>query len=165
MSNQIDRNPQRQRARMLEQETLYALGKLGVLSMSQIARWCHGDSLSSRVVMQRVVKRLKANRLIIARTDQCGRLCYFLTKPGAALLRKLKNDGNWHHGHDLGIINPLRQKQIFECAVQEHRAGHEVLGRAGMRAYNITNYSGVDLFICGEQENFGMRLPRTWKHR
>ena len=134
-----DTNSKRLRAAELEQETLYALGLFGTLATSQLARWVANDSRSAYIVQQRVIKRLNKHGLIMHRLDRFGRHMHYLTKPGAMLLRRMRPDGQWHHGHDLTCGSPDIQAQIFERALVERRAGNEVFGAAGVRAYGLTN--------------------------
>jgi hypothetical protein len=118
-----------------EQRVLRAIGLVGWLSTTQIAKWVWGleNAHSARVSAEKVLKRL-IERGYVLRRESSLRMCVFvLTKLGA----NYANDGLalqlFRHGYDLSQLDTARQRPAVEYLIQQHHLGRIVMGIAGLR--------------------------------
>lgn len=118
-----------------ETHVLQAIGLVGWLSATQIARWVWGEqnSHSARVSADRVLKRL-IEQGHVKRRDSSLRMCvYILTKAGAARANEGLARELFRHGYDLSQLDSARQRPAVDYLITQHHAGKTVMGIAGLR--------------------------------
>jgi hypothetical protein len=118
-----------------EQQVLQAIGLIGWLSATQVARWGWGDHNphSARVSADRVLKRLIERGEVLRRDSSLRMAVYVLTKPGAVRANQGLTHELFRHGYDLSQLDSARQRPAVDYLITQHHEGKTVMGLAGVR--------------------------------
>jgi hypothetical protein len=118
-----------------ELQVLQAIGHVGWLSATQIARWAWGEQNphSARVSADRVLKRLMAQGDVLRRNSSLRMSVYILTKAGALRANKSLTMELFRHGYDLSQLDAARQRPAVDYLITQHHQGKIAMGVAGLR--------------------------------
>jgi len=118
-----------------ELQVLQAIGQVGWLSATQIAKWVWGErnSHSARVSADRVLKRLIAQGDVLRRDSSLRMSVYILTKAGAQRANEGLTQPLFRHGYDLSQLDSARQRPAVDYLITQHQQGKIVLGIVGLR--------------------------------
>lgn len=121
------------RGRENELQTLYAVGLVGWLTVSQIARWVWPGKATHAATnrAQETLKRLLSGGQLIRRQTMRGTYAYVLTHAGAARANDALGFELLRHGYDLSQLDLERQRLIIEYLLTRPEAIR--LGPAGVR--------------------------------
>ncbi|WP_295997995.1 hypothetical protein [Rugamonas sp.] len=123
------------KARENEMRVLQAIGLVGWLSASQLAKWVWGEENlhSARVSADKVLKRLQTNGLVLRRDSALGVYVYVLTSTGAIQANEGVKVPLFKDGYDLSQLDVGRQGPAVDYLTAQHRIGKTVLGAASLR--------------------------------
>lgn len=126
-------NPNIAQGRENELQALYAVGLVGWLTASQIARWVWPGKATHAATnrAQETLKRLRTAGHVIRRQTLSGVFAYALTHAGAARANGGLGFDLLRHGYDLSQLDLERQRLIVEYLLTRPEAVR--LGPAGVR--------------------------------
>jgi hypothetical protein len=118
-----------------ELQVLQAIGQVGWLSVTQIARWVWGghNPRSARVSAERVLKRLIERGDVLPRASSLRMSVYILTKSGALRANEALTHPLFRHGYDLSQLDSARQRPAVDYLITQHHQGKIAMGIAGLR--------------------------------
>ena len=124
-----------QRAAENELRVLRAIGLVGWLSATQIARWLwgEGNAHSARVSADKVIKRLLDAGHVKRRESSLRMFVYILTKTGAIQANEGLNVEIFRHGYDLSQLDSARQRPVVDYLIGQAHKGKAVMGVAAIR--------------------------------
>lgn len=122
-------------ARENEMRVLQAIGLVGWLSATQVAKWVWGTqrARSARVSADKVLKRLATRNLVKRRESSLRAFVYVLTNTGAIKANEGVRFPLFRDGYDLSQLDVGRQAPAVEYLTAQHWAGKTVLGSASLR--------------------------------
>lgn len=128
-------NSNRVKARENEIRVLQAIGLVGWLSATQVAKWVWGtdNARSARVSADKVLKRLVSENLVKRRESALRAFVYVLTNTGAIRANEGVRMPLFRDGYDLSQLDVGRQAPAVEYLTAQHWAGKTVLGAASLR--------------------------------
>jgi hypothetical protein len=143
------------RAAENELRVLRAIGLIGWLSASQIAKWVWGDhnAHSARVCADKVLKRLVESGHVKRRESSLRMFVYILTKAGAIRANEGQPLELFRHGYDLSQLDSARQRPVVDYLIAQSRENKVVLGIAAVRKglevgfFNGLTVNGIDGFV------------------
>lgn len=126
-------NPNMQRARQNEDQTLQAIGLVGWLTTIQVAAWVWPDSgqHSARNRATEVLGRLLEQRLVLRRHTGLGAWAYLLTHSGAARANVALDLILCRPGYDLSQLDGYKQETIVAYLLAQKSVYR--MGPAGVR--------------------------------
>lgn len=122
-------------ARENEMRVLQAIGLVGWLSATQVARWVWGteNARSARVSADKVLNRLVTDNLVKRRASALRAFVYVLTNTGAIKANEGVRLPLFRDGYALSQLDVGRQAPAVEYLTAQHWAGKTVLGSASLR--------------------------------
>lgn len=137
-------NPNMQRARQVEDETLQAIGFVGWLTTAQVAAWVWPDSgqHSARNRAGEVLGRLLEQKLVLRRHTMLGAWSYLLTNSGAARANVALDLDVCRHGYDLSQLDLYKQGAVVAYLLTQK--GVYRMGPAGVRGAVRCGFVEVD---------------------
>lgn len=147
------------KARENELRVLQAIGLIGWLSTTQVAKWVWGtnNARSARVSADKVLKRLQDEKLVKRRESALGVYVYVLTNTGAIRANEGVKIPIFRDGYDLSQLDVGRQAPAVEYLTVQQWAGKTVLGAATVRKaisdglLNGKAFKGVDGLVLDNE--------------
>lgn len=128
-------NPNIQKARQYEDQTLIAVGLVGWLTTAQVAAWLWpgADKHCATNKAAKALTRLTAAGLLMRRKSGVGVWAYLLTRTGAVRANHAYEMPAFRPGYDLSMLDVYRQSAIVDYLLA-HQADIK-LGPAGVRGW------------------------------
>lgn len=145
-----------EKANHRELQVLRAIGLVGWLSATQVAKWVWSveNAHSARVSADKVLKRLMMKGEVLRRDSSLRMAVYILTKPGGLRANEGLARQLFRHGYDLSQLDSARQRPAVDYLIAQHHEGKIVIGLAGLRrAIEIgmvenKDIKGADGLVC-----------------